>query len=87
MARHEDCFGVGGGEDGAGGGGAGLEEEGGALRGGVDDVLGREGEEFAAVVDGADFVGVDVAVVFGVGGERVVGPGAFPESGVVLVCG
>lgn len=41
-------------------------------------MAGVEVEVFAVVVDCADFVGVDVGVCFGVGGEGVGGPGAFP---------
>jgi bacteriorhodopsin len=37
-------------------------------------------EVFACVVDLAHFVWVDVGVCFGVGGEGVGRPGAFPES-------
>lgn len=80
----EDGFGVGGAEGGAGWGGAGLEEERGALRGGVHDVDGVEVEVFAVVVDGADEGGVGVGVCFGVCGYGGGGPGAFPEP-VVLV--
>lgn len=79
MARHKDGLGVGRGKLGARGGRAGLEEEGDALRGGVDEVFGVEREVLALVVDGAHLRGVNVAVGGRVRGQGRVGPGGFPE--------
>lgn len=69
---------MGGGEFAAGGGGAGLEEKGGALGRGVDDMAGLEVEKLALVFDCSDAVGVCVFVFFLVQGDGVVGPAAFP---------
>jgi len=79
MRGHENTLGVAGGKRRTGGGRTGLEEERGALGGGVYDVPGVEVEVFTVVVDGADLVRVRVAVVGGIGRYGVVCPGGFPE--------
>lgn len=55
-----------------------MEEEGSALRRGVNDMLRVEREIFAFVVDGAHLGRVDVAVVGWVWGEGGGGPRRFP---------